>query len=290
MQSHSKATVPETTHAALNQVAYNQFWLEHSKLSLFQSTKFLAHRDLLQLLDKHLFQTNDKKKYRVLDFGCGAGETAQIINDLIISCDHEVELHCADINQNNLDMTRQKNPNGQFTLLEKNAFPDDLKDVDLLICNFVLLENSLQDLQKILEFIQKVLSSNGIAIITHNTAKVYDNNNDWVSFNTKFPENERDFYDKDKDKHTRIDGKPVKKSVLGADGKVAFTFFDFFYRRSTYKSAFESAKLELIDSHKPLGNDEDQIVWKSESKVPPYRIDVLCKDKKLEPMRHSSPG
>jgi SAM-dependent methyltransferase len=264
-----------TIHLAKNQLAYNQFWKEHSNLDLYQSTKFLALRDLFQLIDKYLLQTNRKSKYRILDFGCGNGETAQVVNDLFVKAGFEVELVCVDINERNLNVAKQKNPNGTFYLIDKNSLPDEIKDFDLIICNFVLLENTQADMAKILMNIQMALNDPGIAVVTHNTAKVYDDCNEWVSFNTKYDENKRDLFDSQKEKYTRCDGKPVRKDILDKERKKVFTFSDFFYRRRTYKNAFLTANLKIVCSHKPLGKSEDHITWKSEANVPPYRIDIL---------------
>ena len=265
-------------YASQNQVSYNKFWAEHSKLSLYKSTKFLAHRDLLQLVQTHLLRPNPKTQYKILDYGCGAGETAQVVNDLMGSLGLETQLYCIDINQNNLAAAKIKNPQAYCHLLDK-ANSAELFDgsFDLIICNFVLLENLLPDVIKILTNLQHALGPKGIAIVTHNTAKVYDGNNDWVSFHTKFVENARTYYDPEAKKFTRHDGQAVKKSVFDHEGKVAFTFADYFYRRRTYKNAYLTTKLSLLASHKPLGNVQDPVQWKSEEKIPPYRIDILAR-------------
>jgi ubiquinone/menaquinone biosynthesis C-methylase UbiE len=263
-----------TTHSQQNQLAYNQFWLTHSKLDSFHSTKFLAHRDLHQLIDQHLLQIVPKTKYRILDFGCGNGETASIISALFATFGKQVELYCLDKNEKNLTIAKEKNPNANCYLADENNFPQELKDFDLIICNFVLLENLPAAITMILENIQSTLSDQGIAIITHNTAKAYDEANRWVSFSTNFTENKRGVFDSEKNKYTRADGNPVTKAMV-KDGVKLHTFYDFFYRRRTYRTAFTAANLDLITSHKPLGTSDDHIDWQSETSIAPYRIDIL---------------
>ena len=289
MQSHSisqagveekpSSTTPSINaeHAAENQKSYNQFWLVHSELARDHPTKFVSLRDLMQIIEKHLLTPFPKTKYRVLDLGCGAGDTAKIVHDMLVNEGLEVELVGVDINEKNLQVAQEKNPQGSFHLLDMTMVQKDLADFDLVLCNFVLLENRYPEMLKILQSIHAVLSRQGIAIVTHNTAKVYDEANEWMSFTTKFEQNKRDYYDEEKKKFTRKDETPVKKGMLGKDGKQVFEFSDFFFRRRTYKQAYVLAELNLVDSQKPLGRGEDNIAWKSEDKVPPYRIDVLTR-------------
>jgi hypothetical protein len=76
----------------------------------------------------------------------------------------------------------------QFHLITKDVFALDISDFDLVMCNFVLLENSLEDIGVILKNINQLLNVDGISIITHNRSKVYDYNkgNEFVSFETNF--------------------------------------------------------------------------------------------------------
>ena len=260
-----------------NQVNYTRFWKEHSSLSLYKSTKFLAHRDLPEILDTHLFSNNSKTSFKILDFGCGSGETAQFICGIFKTLGLNPELYGVDVNERNLAVAKENNPEGKFFLVQKNCIPDNISDFDLVICNFVLLENAQDDIKKILANIYHKLSNQGIAIVTHNTAKVYDNCNNWLSWNTNHTENARDYFDPEKIKMTREDGKCVKKTIQNTQGETLYIFHDFFYRRKFYRQAFSTAQLAICASYKPLGNDADPVTWKSEEKIPPYRIDILRK-------------
>ena len=271
-----------------NQDAYNQFWIEHSRLGL-NTTKFLAHRDLPYIFCEHLLQHNIKVKYKVLDFGCGSGATAKVIHDMLQMLGVDVELYGLDINEKNVAVARKENPAGKFEWCEKGKVPAGWQDFDLVICNFVLLENKFDDMLTILKNINGLLNDKGIAIITSNTAKTYDRQNQWNSFNTNHPENTPTVFSPEKNKLKRVEGQSVKKTMHDKNGKTLFTFFDIFHPRHVYKKAYELAGLSIVASRKPLGTEHDGIEWKSETHTPPYRIDVIRKNQSA-PALEQVPG
>ncbi len=260
----------------LNQQNYNTFWREHSELDWRSSTKYLAHRDLPALLEEHLLEHAEKQQFKILDYGCGDGKTLNFVRNYFIFKGLDVDLYGADANVQNLEVAQNCNPEGKFFHLINNKIPDELNSFDLIICNFVLLENRYDSMRTILKNIYDLLNDKGIASITGNTAKVYDLGNAWVSFDMEHPENDRTEYDPMYDKMKRRDEQEVKKSVIGLNGK-RFTFNDFFYRNKTRKQAYSHTDLQLIATRKPLGKPEDGIPWKSELAIPPYRIDIVRK-------------
>jgi SAM-dependent methyltransferase len=259
-----------------NQISYDHFTADHAKLDI-DATMYLAYRDLPILLSEHLFSKN-KNQYKILDYGCGAGTSTKIFADLFQKMDIRAEFWGIDINENNIRLAAEKNPNAKFTLIGDDTFPEDLKGgFDLVLCYFVLLENTYEHMLKLLERVNSALCEAGVAIIVNCTAKAYDQTKEWYSANAHYVENTPTVYDASKNKLRLQDGQRVKMTMLDKSTSTGFTFFDYFHRRQTYKKAYHEADLTLLASRKPLGTDLDGKVWKSEKETPIYRIDILCK-------------
>ncbi|HSW75749.1 MAG TPA: methyltransferase domain-containing protein [Candidatus Saccharimonadales bacterium] len=261
-----------TSHEIANQENYKKSADLHNKFCL-DSTLYLAYRDIPALLEKHLFKQNNKESYRILDFGCGAGLSTEIISKIILSSGYKVDIVGVDLSEENLKFARERIPHAEFVKTNPNQCLKRLGDFDLIVCNFVLVENQHGNMVNILKAIQPLLKDTGILITTNCTSKVYQRSMKWRSFNNDFVENTP---------HQTKDGKlkfeedqPVKLQIL--TGKDSFTFFDFFHSERDYKSAYEIAELKLSETHKPLGLETDNMPWQSESKYSPYKIHVLTK-------------
>lgn len=261
-----------TNHATKNQKNYNENAIEHGKIGL-NSTLYLAYRDIPDLLEKYLFSMTPKEQYQLLDFGCGAGLSTEIIQKIIENCGHKVNVHGIDLNENNLTLARKRLPQGIFEKVEKGQLPEQFNNkFDIVICNFVLVENQYEEMVNLLKRIQPTLCETGILIVTNPTAKAYNTSNKWYTFNNNFDENTP------LGSNGKLaDGQPIKVEVLSLEEKTSFTFFDFFHSGHAYRSAYEKTGFCLAGTHKPLGKNEDNIQWQSEYEKPPYKIHVLYK-------------
>lgn len=259
-----------------NQKAYNDDALTHSKLGL-DSTMFLAYRDLQFILKEHLIYGNPKSVYKVLDFGCGAGTSTMIVFNTLKNLNVDCEIYGIDVNENNLLLAQKLLPQGKFISVKKGEFPKELNDFDLIICNFVLLENSYADMLPILQSIEHLLNPSGIATITNCTSKCYDRNNKWYTFDANYDENTPTSYDPIKHKYKLEDGHRVKVTVSDKSTGASFSFSDFFHPGKIYKAAYKQTGLKLLATRKPVGYTTDKLAWKTEMQKSPYRIDIVRK-------------
>src|SRR3990167_4777910 len=262
-------------HEEKNQASYNSNAATHNELGL-NSTLYLAYRDVPLLLDRHLFNRSVKTTYRVLDFGCGAGFSTELISKMIITAGHQVEIYGIDINEQNLIFARQRVPNGNFLKVIPGEKLDSLGQFDLIICNFDFVEMKQSSMTEILKSIESLLNSSGIAIITNPAGKAYKRSNKWLTFNNDFDENMPSEMRKEKIKFA--EDQPIKVQVFAANGSdTSFTFFDFFHSGAAYRNAYQEASLNLLETYKPIGKGYDEIEWRTEKQYSPYKLHVVEK-------------
>lgn len=249
-----------------NQKNYTDDAHSYSKIGL-DSTMFLAYRDIPFILQKHLLSKETKKEYKLLDFGCGSGVSTKIISDFMKNIGLNVKVFGLDINEENLKIARKNVPEGTFSLIKKNNFSNDISEFDLIICNFVLLENNFAEMLTTLKEISKLMNNSAVLIVTNCTSHVYDKTKTWYSFQNDFLENSNQLKD----------GQVVKLEISDKKTQAKFVVTDFFHKASSYRLAYQKAGLELKETLKPTGKNTDGIPWSSEMKYPPYKIHVLYK-------------
>lgn len=258
-----------------NQEQYNQFGKDHEQIKL-DSTMYLAYRDLKSTLIKHLPQQDKKPSIRFLDYGCGPGTSTQIVLNILQELGYSVEAYGVDINSENLALARERLPEVHFDLISKDCILS--ATFDLVICNFVLIENKHDELFKVLENIHSSLDPNGVAIITNTTAKTYHTDKQWYSLNNAFPENAFAAGTK-----KLSENQEVKLELSDKTTGATFQLSDFFHSGNSYRQAYKKCGLHLVETLKPIGSEHDQVKWKPESpelKFPPYKIHVLYKNKR----------
>jgi 2-polyprenyl-3-methyl-5-hydroxy-6-metoxy-1,4-benzoquinol methylase len=266
-------------HEHQNQVNYSKDSLTHSALGL-DSTLFLAYRDVPQLLQKYLFDNSQNQRFRVLDFGCGAGLSTKLFSKILIDGGYKIEMIGVDISEENIECAKKIVPDATFLKIHPDDSLQYLGHFDLIICNFVLVEIKEELMNKVLNKIESLLSDTGIAIITNCTSSFYKKTNKWYTINNNFPENEPAELKKDKLKYT--ENQPIKVQVFSGSGSnISFTFFDFFHSGQAYRHAYQLAGLDLLQTHKPIGYDNDAIKWQAEKYFSPYKIHLVTKKKKL---------
>jgi 2-polyprenyl-3-methyl-5-hydroxy-6-metoxy-1,4-benzoquinol methylase len=264
-----------STHAEMNQISYSNDAITHSELGL-DSTLFLAYRDLPILIKKYLLPKLEKTKVRVLDVGCGAGLSTELIAKMLEMEKLEVDLYGLDVSQDNLELAKNRLPSANFIHMSNHVDEDLLKNFDLVICNFVLVENTKNNMFAILKNIHNYLSTTGVAIITNCASAAYNRDNKWYTFNNNFTENTPQTNINGKDKFA--EDQPIKVEVFSSyKSPLSFTFFDFFHSGAAYRKAYEDASLELLETHKPIGKESDNIAWLDEAVKSPYKIHVVAK-------------
>lgn len=268
-------------HRSANQKNYNKNANGHNNALDLNSTLYLAYRDLPTLLDKHLFKRTDKPTYRVLDFGCGTGFSSKQVKTICTKAGKKVEIIGVDISQANLDLACTTVPDATFIMIKPEDSLDFLANenkIDLIICNFVLLEMPTAEMATLLKKLQALLSTTGMMIATNYTPHFYDHKYSWVAVNNNFSEN----LPRDPLTNELADDQPVKSQSINSKQKKGFIFCDFFHPQQVYKSTYENAGLELMQNHQPLGKPTDAIKWKSEAKLSPISIHVLYKSEQPE--------
>ncbi len=271
-----------SSHAILNQENYKHAADAHNEMGL-NSTLYLAYRDIPAILERHLFGRTKKESYRLLDFGCGVGLSTEIIAKMVMKAGYKVDVLGVDVSEENLKFARHRLPKGNFLKIEPNQSLQKLGEFDLIVCNFVLVELQQKNMLNVLKIIQPLLIDSGALIVTNCTSKAYKRSNKWYSFNNNFPQNEPTEIRNNKPKFQ--DDQPIKVQIFThtAGNSASFTFFDFFHSGKAYRSAYEAAGLQLLETHKPIGRDSDGIPWRSEKEYSPYKIHVLYKQQpKLE--------
>lgn len=262
-------------HDEKNQTNYHHDAATHHKLGL-DSTLYLAYRDIPMLLQKHLFNKMNKMSLRVLDYGCGAGLSTELITKMITNAGYQPDIFGVDINEKNIKFASDRLPSATFIKINPGDRLNNLGEFDLIICNFVLVENKEVLMSEILKTIQSLLNESGISIITNCTSKSYKKTNKWYTFNNDFEENTPTVALGNKT--TFVEDQPIKVQIFASYGSnIHFTFFDFYHSGAAYRRAYLAAGLDLIETHKPHGNETDGIPWRDEINQSPYKIHVLSK-------------
>ncbi|MFI4956541.1 MAG: class I SAM-dependent DNA methyltransferase [Gammaproteobacteria bacterium] len=265
-------------HKQSNQANYKDKASDHDTLGL-NSTLRLAYRDAGELLSRHLCKKNGPIEF--LDFGCGVGLSTDIYATKVRQQGFDVNVTGVDVSEANLAIARNKLPNADLRLISPGDKLVGLGKFDLIICNFVLVEMESKDMSDVLSTLHTKLAEDGILIVTNTTARVYRPGNTWYSFKTDFPEN---IPTRTAEETTRLkynEDQPVKIHVFASKNQdQGFSFSDYFHSGTSYRSAYASAGLKLLETHKPLGKSDDKVEWQSEQKEPPYKIHVLNKNRR----------
>lgn len=265
----------------INQSNYKSHAPDHAKFNL-SSTLFLAYRDIGILLKKHLVERVGKQTIRLLDYGCGTGLSTLIYSETLSKMGYDVEVFGVDINLENISIAEKNIKNGQFihiNSIDEISFDEPF---DLIICNFVLLELPYENLIDVLQKLNSMISTDGTLMVTNASRQSYDSSNKWYTLNNNFPQNKP----QDIEKNKIADGQKVSLAVKDpVSGTQLFKFYDFFYSSKSYAKAFKTSGFNIIETYKPLGQNDDGIPWLSEKNVSPYKIQVLYPESKS--LQHS---
>ena len=229
---------------------YEKYAVEYSELDIEEGTYFLAFRDIPKLLQKYV---NGKK---ALDYGCGSGRSTRFLKSL------GFDAVGVDISYDMLEQARLKDRSGEYHHIQSGQIPFEDLSFDLIFSSFVFLEaSSLDEIEKILFEMKRVIKQDGsIAIVTSPTES-YESN--MVSFSYDFPENKR----------TIQSGETVKFLIQGTN----VILYDYYWTEQDYEQTFNNVGLRIAEILKPLGKDDDPIVWLDEKKVSPWLIYMLDK-------------
>ncbi len=218
----------------------------------FPGTYYLAFRDIPRLLAKHV------SGKRALDFGCGAGRSTRFLRD------QGFDVIGVDISEAMLREASRRDPEGRYLLLPE----DDLTALgelsfDLVFSAFAFDNIPLRDRRvDLFRRLAQRLSSRGRIVNLVSASEIYVN--EWLSFSTRdFPDN-----------RNAKSGEGVRITMLDVPDRRPVE--DILWTEADYLETFRTAGLNVLEVHRPLGNEQDPFVWVSEYTIAPWTIHVLA--------------
>lgn len=228
-----------------NAALYAQYY---SRLNI-TGTQFLAFRDIAELIQKYVSGTT------TLDYGSGAGKSTLYLKSLGLNVDG------VDINEEMVNYARGVDPQGKYKIIDSAKVPVKDRHYDLVFSSWVLMEiSSKQELLNITKEVARVLKTEGVFIAILCNKDTY--NTDWLSENTQFAEN--------KNLHS---GSIVKMLFK----EINLSIYDYFWSDEDYREVINKAGLHILQTHNPLGKDEDGYAWVNEQNKSPCTIYIAKK-------------
>jgi SAM-dependent methyltransferase len=216
----------------------------------FPGTYYLAYRDLPDILDHNVVGR------RAVDFGCGAGRSTRFLRSL------GFDAVGVDVSADMTRRARDIDPAGDYRLVEP-ARLTGLADGawDLVLSAFTF--DNIPQAGKLAHFraLARLLAPEGRIVSLVSTPEIYTH--EWASFSTRdFPGNrEARSGDLVRIVMTDVaDRRPVEDVVCS---------------KASYLEIYREAGLEVLASHEPLGRADEPFAWVNETRVAPWRIDVL---------------
>lgn len=230
---------------------YKKHAAEYSELGI-DGTYYLAFRDIPELVKKYTHGTE------ALDYGCGPGRSTRLLKSLGFNTIG------VDISQDMLNQAMLKDKADSYHHIQSGQLPFADSSFDLIFSSFVFIEvSSIVEIEKILSAMKRVLKDDGSIVIVTSPTGCYQAN--WVSFSYDFPENRRPIQS----------GDTVKLLIRGT----GVILYDYYWTEKDYEQAFSNVGLRVVETHKPLGTDDDPIEWSDEKIISPMLIYVLAKQR-----------
>jgi SAM-dependent methyltransferase len=265
-------------HSSINQENYTKAPEKFNLVTAAQEqSRNLLLRDIPQHIKTYLEKNfpDRNKTISLLDFGCGTGRSAEDMIKLLASLGYnQVEIFGFDINEQNLEVAKQKLPNAKFFHIEQNKpIPEINKKFDIALLFFVSIEMQSQFLPQIFTFIRNQLKEDGLLIHANNSAKRWDPERNWLTVKAA-PENER--------QETASSGKKKYKEdqnlkLTRKNG--SFPFTDFYHSGKSYLSLYEKTGFnsQTVIKIKPkgCGTDKVEIPWLDEKEYSPFTIHIV---------------
>ena len=216
----------------------------------FPGTYYLAYRDLPEILGCHVAGR------RAVDFGCGAGRSTRFVRRL------GFEAVGVDVSADMIRKAREIDPEGDYRLVEP-ARLTGLADGawDLVLSAFTFDNIPQSDKAPHIRDLARLLAPGGRIVSLVSTPEIYTH--EWASFSTRDYPGNRDARSGDVVRIVMTDvadRRPVEDVVCTKAG---------------YLEIYRDAGLEVAASYEPLGRADEPFAWVNETRVAPWRIDVL---------------
>ncbi len=217
----------------------------------FPGTYYLAFRDLPDLVRAHV------SGRRGLDFGCGAGRSTRFLKGL------GFEAIGVDVSAEMVRRACAQDPGGDYRVVgEADVSGLQPGSFDLVLSAFTFDNIPTREAKRAhLLGLAGLLVPHGRLVNLVSRPEIYTH--EWASFSTRdFPEN----------RHARSgDVVRVVMSVVVDRRPVE----DVVFSEADYLAVYAGAGLERVAAHAPLGHADEPYAWVNETRVAPWRIDVL---------------
>jgi trans-aconitate methyltransferase len=216
----------------------------------FPGTYFLAFRDLNAIIARHV------EGHRAVDFGCGAGRSTRFLRRL------GFEAVGVDVSADMIRRARELDPEGDYCLIEPVDFRGLAEGASDLVLSAFTFDNIPQgDKSRHLRALARLLAPRGRIANLVSTPAIYTH--EWASFSTRdFPEN-----------RAAKSGDVVR--IVMTDVADRRPVEDVVCTEATYRELYRETGLDVLEAHEPLGRPDEPYPWVSETRIAPWRIDVL---------------
>lgn len=221
----------------------------------FPGTYYLAFRDLPEIIRTHV------SGKRALDFGCGTGRSTRFLKSLgfdAVGIDTAEEM---------VHKAREIDPAGDYRLVRDGDDHDLGKtECDLVLSAFTF--DNIPTVEKkiaILSALRNRLTGEGKIINLVSSPDMYTH--EWESISTRdFPENLQ-----------ARDGDMVKTVITATgDGRPVD---DVLCTDACYRMIYKQAGLTPVKTYAPLAREEEPYPWVNETKIAPWIIYVLTRER-----------
>ena len=217
----------------------------------FPGTYSLAYRDLPAIIAAHVRGT------RALDFGCGTGRSTRFLARL------GFRVVGVDISPDMLRHARQLDPGGDYRLLDADGLAELAPDVWDLVLSVFTFDNvpTREEKVALMRALAARLDACGRFVSLVSSPEVYVH--EWASFTTRdFPEN-----------RSARSGDRVR--IVMTDVPDLRPVEDVVCSDEDYRGIYAEAGLEVVETYRPLGRDDEPYAWVSETRIAPWVIYVL---------------
>jgi SAM-dependent methyltransferase len=216
----------------------------------FPGTYFLAYRDLPGILARHVAGR------KAVDFGCGAGRSTRFLRRL------GFDAVGVDISADMIRKAREIDPSGDYRPVEPTRLTGFANGAwDLVFSAFTFDNIPQRDKVAHLRALERLLAPEGKIVTLVSTPEIYTR--EWASFSTcDFPEN-----------RAAKSGDVVR--IVMTDVTDRRPVEDVVCSKASYLEIYREAGLAVVGSHEPLGREDEPFPWVNETRIAPWRIDVL---------------
>lgn len=220
----------------------------------FEGTYYIAFRDLPALFARHVTGR------RALDFGCGAGRSTRFLRGLAF------DVIGVDVSADMVRQARAADPGGEYHVIRDGEL-DDLpsQSFDLVLAAYPF-DNIPGDMHRVrlLVTLRDRLRPDGRFVLLASAPEIYTH--EWATFTTVvFPENA-----------SARSGDVVR--IVIKEGGDDRPIEDLLTLDEDYRDSFRRAGLRLLETHRPLGHEDEPFEWINETRVSPWVIYVLAPD------------